>query len=159
MSTKDILIALINDANHTVVPLTESDVTLSAPAANSATSKNTKIVVSSVDHSGYTGSVEVHYDRINLQLTEPAGGYRSENDITVDDILAMLNVDSPVPLTVDDVDIAIPPLIIGEIRTITISAKSDSLGWNGDAQVSMLKGLTPNSDDLYNLMNHLLPSS
>lgn len=157
MNTKDILLALINEANVLDHPLDGSGVTLSNPADNTATSKNTKITVSAVDQSGYKGSVEVHYDRLNLTVTEPADGYRSEADITIDEILVMLNTRSNVPITLDDVDIIIPEMQIGDIRTITISAKAESFGWVNAVQVSMLKGLTPNSDQLYDIMNNVLP--
>jgi hypothetical protein len=157
MDTKDILLALINEANVLDHPLDATSVTLSQPDVNTATAKNTKITVVAVNQSGYKGSIEVHYDRLGVDLVEPEQGIRSEDVFTTQAVLTALSPIVGVQLTAADVDMVIPDLEVGDIATITVTAKPDSLGWQGSVQVALLYGLPPTSDDLYDLMNTVFP--
>lgn len=158
MTTKDQLIALINDANIPRFPFAPSDITFGTPIADATSIHNTRIPVSAIPGSGYTGSVDVFYNRIALTDTAISAGLMSEDPITTEAIVAQMNRHPAVVLTEGDMlPFTVPALQIGDIVTVQLQAHDDSLGWMGTAEVPLLFGLPPNSDELFDYMNHVLP--
>lgn len=156
MTTKDKIVALIQEVNPTRVALKSEVLILDPPQINPG-DRNTAITVRAVPGSGYTGEVTVHYNRIDLARTN-ASGLMSEQVITTDAILQHLNQHTELTVLAEDLEsIQVEVLEVGDTNTMTVTAKADSLGWVGTAEVAVLYGLPPNSDELYDLMNHLLP--
>lgn len=159
MTTKEIITGLINEANALDPPLDVSDVMFGVPVQDINATHNTRLSVSAVPSSGYTGNVDVFYDRIALANTAPPSGFMSETPFTSQFIISQLNRHPEVPLEASDLsDVVVPELQVGDTVTLQVQAKDESLGWVGNVEVALLFGLPPNSDELYDLMNHQLPA-
>lgn len=159
MTTTSILIGLINEVNSLSRLLREEDITIGPPSQDISTIHNTRLPVTAVPGSGYKGVVDVFYNRVALSDTAIPTGIQSEDVFTSDMIIAQLDRHPAVPLETEDVQsFTAPDLQVGDITTITVTAEDQSLGWIGATDVSLLYGLPPNSDELYDLMNHQLPT-
>ncbi len=66
MSGFESLLNLVNADNPIQQPLTAADITLSDPIEDIGPNWNTKVTISAVPGSRYTGSVDVCYNRVPL---------------------------------------------------------------------------------------------
>lgn len=157
MTTKDKIVELINAANVLAVPLKPSDVAYRTPVQDLGQLHNTRLTVDAAPESGYKGSVDVFYSRIELAKASTSG-LMSEIPISSESIIAHLNQHPEVQLSLQDLTaLDVPELQVGDTVTVQVVAKDDSLGWTGTAEVALLYGLPPNSDELFDFMNHHLP--
>lgn len=162
MSDANTLLNLINATNIIQQPLTLEDVSFSAPIIDIGDGWNTKVTVDSLPGSRYIGSVDVCYNRPHLvELNNSViNNIISEVPFTPEIILELLNTSRGTDFTVDDMEIITIPVIgIGDVASITLTMKSNSLAWIGDTNVSVLYGLPSNTDILHQLVNHILPNN
>lgn len=160
MTTKDNLIALINQANALEFPLSVNSVTFADPVPVADDVHDTSVTLQALPHSGYKGSVAIHYNRIGLSEITSTTGLFSETPFTIDSVVARLNQHPTTPLEVTDIQaVSIPNLNVGGVATIQLQAEAGSLGWNGTNEVTLMFGLPPNVDELFNFMNSQLPKS
>lgn len=155
------LLNLVNANNLIQQPLTALDVTFSDPIVDIGSNWNTKVTVSAVPGSRYTGSVDVCYTRPHLvELNNSViNNMLSEVPFTPEIILDFLNTSRGTDFQYSDVEnIPIPLLCVGEIASINLTMKSNSLAWIGDTNISVLYGLPSNTNILHDLVNHILPS-
>jgi len=124
-SSADQLLFLINES-ITAPDLTFSDITLGTPTVGVA--KNTALVVSAVPNSGYSGSVEVQYDRLSLDGFEQYGPAEVIIPVngTFDDVLDAFNAlyganldysDIPTGIDVSSANYAGVPFTINALTT------------------------------------------
>ena len=154
------LLGLINQANPSSPVLSLNDVTFGFPQSDIGANYNTKITVSSVPGSGYFGTVDVFYHRIDLTELGQYLKVLSEEPFTSDLIIQSIGRNRVADLDVRDFEaLTIPDLQIGDYGTITLTAEPKSLGWVGTTEVSLVLGLPENVDLLHTLMNFTLPSN
>ena len=162
MSGFNSLLNLINSENPQQQNLTAADVSFSTPVVDVGFGWNTKVIVNSVPGSRYIGSVEVCYTRPNLlELNNSViNNIISEVPFTPEIILDLLNTSRGTDFTVTDMEvITIPVINMGDVASITLVMKSNSLAWVGDTNVSVLYGLPSNTNILHSLLNNLFPSN
>lgn len=162
MSGPNTLLNLINSENPHQKDLTLADVTFSEPTIDIGENWNTKVTVDSIPGSRYIGSVEVCYMRPHLaELNNSViSTIISEVPFTPEIILNLLNTSRGTDFTVGDMEeITIPVINMGDIASITLVMKSNSLAWVGDTNVSVLYGLPSNTNLLHELLNHVFPSN
>lgn len=158
MSTQDLLFQLINESNPHKHPLTGLDVSIGAPQLDISTTKNSKIQLTAKPGSGYSGSVWIIYSRESMGNVHLPTQILSEVAFTVNSILAAINQKLLVPVTLADLDpFTLPLLNVGDILTLNLSASSGSLAWISGTTISLLYGLPPNIDDVFNIFNLELP--
>lgn len=127
------LLALINEQNST--SLTASDITFGNPSVHSgANPGDTDVVVSSAPNSGYTGTVTVNYNRLDLagfsiygdaEVFVPEGA-------TVADIVAAFNALYDANLDISDYDeAASAPVPDDDGENFTLVADANSLAYKG----------------------------
>ena len=158
MSSINKLIDLINADNPHPALLSKNNITFSIPTVEVGESWNTVVTVSAIQGSGYVGEVDVRYKRIDLTELGSSVGLISENVFTPDTVVSVLNKSRGAFLGIEDIDfITVPPMGVGDIETIALVARSDSLGWTGRINVSLLVGLPDNISLLHELLNIKLP--
>lgn len=127
------LLALINEENSTT--LTESDVTFGLPSAHGgANPGDTDVVVSAAANSGYTGTVTVNYNRLDLAGFSIYGAAEVfvPEGATVADIVAAFNALYEANLGVDDYDeAASAPVPDDDGENFTLVADANSLAYSG----------------------------
>jgi hypothetical protein len=138
-----VIIDLIN-ADNTPLALTAELVTFGVPnaAAGENPTKNTELTVTAAEGSGYSGSVVVTYNRVNLATIPTIAAAPAEfplgNATTLKDLIPEFNAKYGVNLTDDDfVDAPIPEFTGGlnEEHTIQLVAKADSLIYIGSVDI------------------------
>jgi hypothetical protein len=133
-SAKKILIDLINQDNGTT--LVESALTFGVPAAH-AGAKNTVVQATATPDAGYTGTINVFYNRINLALIP---GTRSKiftvgTNVNLVDLIPAINARYLINLTPDDyINIALPVFsgaTPNQLLDFNVTIKSTSLIYFG----------------------------
>jgi hypothetical protein len=165
------LLAYINQHYPSRLLLDANNVTLSvptpAPSSHSgygggiAPVANTNITVTAISDGGYTGTITVNYNRLDLTtVSVNTIQLLSEFPFTEQIILDEFNEQFDLSLTSDDIlTISVPSLDIGDITTIDLQAAPDSIGWMGATNVSMLYGLSSNISVLHDFVNNIMPSA
>lgn len=67
-TAKELFYALVNDANAALSakPLADTNVSLSAPTSGTFGEKNTKVTITALADQGYSGTVDVTYNRLDI---------------------------------------------------------------------------------------------
>lgn len=131
-SGKELLVAMINQDNPHITPLTVDDVTFGLPVPDAGPSWDTKISVTAAPNKGLTGSRDLHYTRGNISSFGPNLVVRSEHAFTKTTFLKALNGTRRVPVTLDDLlPFTLPTLSSGLESALTIAARPESLIWQG----------------------------
>ena len=160
MVTQETLLNMINAANtRRRYRFKLSDFTYGAPVPDATRPGcNTKIILTARLGSGFKGKVPVYYGRWLLGNANLPTTLISEAPFTPNVVLNVLDESTIASLTAEDATVVeIPPMSVGEIRTVTITARDESLGWISSTNIALLFGLPPNVDELYELMNVSLP--
>ena len=155
----DSIIRLIKEKNpQTAQSLKSTDVVVSKVEAIANGQYNSKAMVSATPSSDYYGGVEVFYNRIQLSVLGEDIAIRSALPITLQLVVDYINKTKNAHLTVDDVEMVVPTnLNVGDVGTVTVRAKADSLGWIGSVDVAYLYGLPEEIDILHIHVNFTLP--
>jgi hypothetical protein len=160
MAIIDQLVALINSANSRRAQLTAEQIVFSNPIPDVGPSWDTKVTVTAVPKSGYIGQVEVFYNRIQLSAMGSGLSLISESPFTIESIASVLSeTRNAFLLDTDMQDFVISNMNVGDIRTVILKAKHDSLGWEGSLTITLLFGLPSNIGSLHTLMNNTLPNN
>lgn len=144
-SDVQILLDQINEDNTS--SLTPALVTFGAVATDAGV-RNSKITVTSQAGSGYTGSVEVFYNRVDLATVPGARSttFQVGDATNLSDLIDEINTAYQLNLTANDfVDVAIPAFPgeePHETQTINLTAKATSLIFRGELV------LTVNANDI-----------
>lgn len=134
-----IIIDLINEANATA--LTPADITFSVPTETESGNRNTAITITAVANSGYTGTRDLTYDRVDL--AQVPGSRNKEFNIgsvtSVFGLLPAINAAYGINLTEADVEDTAMPTFEGtdplEKATLVITAKPGSLVYRGSVEL------------------------
>jgi len=153
------VLALINTDNVATVPagglILGTHVTFGTAAVNDnpGATTNTKLTVTSAVNSGYVGSVEVEYDRLDLVGFEAYGPAEIiiPDTPTLQDVIDAFNVLYESNLQLEDIDetVTLPePDFDGE--TYTLTAKASSYAFIGTIDVVLSLASTPLSTIITN---------
>lgn len=155
----DSILRLIKEKNtQTAQNLKSTDIVVSKTEALANGPYNSKAFVSATPSSDYYGGVEVFYNRIPLSVLGEDIALRSAMPITLQLVVDYINKTKNAHLTVDDVEMIVPTnLKVGDIGTVTVRAKAESLGWIGSVDVAYLYGLPEEIDILHIHVNFTLP--
>lgn len=155
----DSIVRLIKEKNpQTAQKLKSTDVVVSNVEVVASGPYNSMARVSATPSSDYYGGVEVFYNRIPLSVLGEEIALRSAMPITLQLVVDCINKTKNAHLTVDDVEITVPTnLKVGDVGTVTVRAKANSLGWIGSVDVAYLYGLPEEIDILHIHVNFTLP--
>lgn len=141
-----ILLDLINASNTTALP--ETAITLAAPtaAAEDPTGLITTVVATAATGSGYSGTQEFTYNRVDLgfmAVNEPDLVIETE-ETTIHALIPQLNATFGIQLTETDiVDGPVPELEPDVITQVVITATPGSLVWAKTVSLDLTKPLVP----------------
>lgn len=172
MSGFESLLNIVNSDNPIQQPLSASDVVFSDPVEDIGPNWNTKVTITAVPGSRYTGSVDVCYNRVPLDALNNSviNNIISDTPFTPELILSLLNASRDTNFTLSDMKCCdcdhdchcggfdIPDIGLGDVASINLTVKSNSLQWIGDTNVSVLYGLPTNISLLHQLLNHVFPN-
>lgn len=161
MSGYESLLNIVNADNPIQQPLTVADVAFSEPIADIGPNWNTKITITAIPGSRYTGSVDVCYNRVILDALNNSviNNIISDVPFTPEIILNLLNSSRDTTFDVSDMCcVCIPDIELGDVASINLTIKSNSLAWIEDTNISVLYGLPTNIGLLHHLLNHVFPN-
>lgn len=136
-------LAMVNADNSATLPqaLTETQVTLGAPAANTNVvyAKDTKIEIQAIPGVKYRGKVTVYYNRIKLDLLfkniAANVGIDVQDGQTTDDLIPLLNAKYGTDFEVGDLEVL--PLVAGNgPRTVELTAVAGNIAYSGKFTVT-----------------------
>jgi hypothetical protein len=137
MDSKEKLLDLINDLNQPRKELNNINVKFTGIVPANETGE-TILTVAGVPGRGYSGSVDLTYNRLNLTEILDGKTVRSPDPLTPDSFLELVNNAYNLFLTALDVgEITIPELGEGEFAQLTLEANEDSLGFIGGATLRL----------------------
>lgn len=135
--------------NRPPIPLNDDTVTFSLPVAvdyipgtGDEDYWNTKITVTARPGSGYTGSVDIFYTRLDLKLFDNGSLVFNEYPYTPEALVAVLNRLHQSYLTVDDletIEVVSTPKVGSNVFTLLLRAREDSLAWIGDVTLQVAR--------------------
>ena len=147
LSGEELLLQLINAANPSPPygPFTAGSFTLSAPSSltNDLTGKNSYITLTAVEGSGYYGSQNVKYDRLDLQsvlidLGEALVSFQNNNFVQATDILETINSTYGLNLQNEDVvNESLPVANTNGTVAYTLQVADNSLTYTGSLPVNI----------------------
>lgn len=130
---------IIEELNVLNVPpktFTEMNVNLQDIEVVDTETANTKLTVKSVPGRGYYNEVDIYYKRLSLGDIIQDADVRSVDTFTPETIVALLNGAFGLFLTVNDFEPFTPPNPAnGETEILTLTAKADSRGFIGTAEI------------------------
>lgn len=154
------LLDLLNEANVPEKLLSAANVRLVSPVPEDHNGRNTRLTIESIPGRGYFGEVDIFYRRIPLtDHVADQDVVRSEVPLTAEALIQLLNSTYGLFLSVDDFDaFSVPELTPGSNELLTLTAKTDSLGWLGSITIDFTYG-KPYLDAVVgtkalNVMNH-----
>lgn len=175
MSGYETLLNIVNADNPIQQPLTAADVVFSDPVIDIGPNWNTKVTITAIPGSRYTGSVDVCYHRELLDALNNSVINEVISDVpfTPELILSLLNASRNTTFTLSDMvccdcgpvcncnkgGISIPDINLGDVASINLTIRSNSLAWIGDTNISVLYGLPTNIGLLHQLLNHVFPNN
>lgn len=146
-TSKQQVIDLINADNSTA--LTDAHIAFAAPTAlvGDVSDRNTSVVVNAIQYSGYSGSVTIFYNRMDLgdleALADAQLALDSEADLN--DVITAFNVKFGTNLQIGT-DIpadTIVPAPDNDGEDVVLSAMATSLAWIGSITVDIALPQTP----------------
>lgn len=168
LSGEELLLQLVNEANPSPPygPFTAGSFTLSTPTAltNDLTGKNSYITLTAIEGSGYYGTQNVKYNRLDLQgvlidLGQALVSFQNNNFVQATDILETINSTYGLNLMEGDVvNEALPAANTNGVVNYTLQVSDTSLTYTGGLPVS----ITAESIELEiafveNILNGFLP--
>lgn len=111
------------------------------PAPDGATDYDTVVIATGIPGRGYYGTAEIHYTRCPLSNLEGQVVLYSTSVFTLQAICDQMNALFDTFLDPTDFDTpTIPTLSPGQMATVTLTAASASLGWEGSVDVTINYG-------------------
>lgn len=139
-SPQEILAAMINRDNGTTFVASQLD--FGTPEVNVGV-KNTKITVSAKVGSGFSGSVQVIYDRINLAQVPGVRGtvFTTDGEVAIAHLIPKINAAYQINLSLADIVDAPLPIFSGatpnQTLTFTLMATATCLIYQGSLTLSI----------------------
>jgi len=162
MSGFESLLNIVNADNPIQQPITAADVVFSDPIEDIGETWNTKVTITAIPGSRYTGSVDICYHREPLDVLNNSVINEVISDVpfTREMILNLLNSSRDTTFTLSDMAccFCVPDIELGDVASINLTVKSNSLEWIGDTNISVLYGLPTNIGLLHQLLNHVFPN-
>lgn len=130
-SSVDILLQLIKKDNPKAAPLTPEVVTFGLPTVATET-RNSKITISAVKDSGYSGAVTMEYDRVNIGSVpgERSTTFPIGNAIKLSDLIPEINAAYDINLQEGDyTDVDLAPFtgeVPNETQNVQLVVVSDN---------------------------------
>jgi len=155
MSSFDRIIRMVQAKNTPTFPLTLATVILDGLTVEDATTHNTRVTMRArgTGH-GYTGQVDLFYTRVNM-TTLGSLSFSQEFQFTLRDLLKRINAKTGAELGMEDITNTVDPTTPDGVPTsLILSARSDSLVWVGNVEVTLLTGV-PDLDALNDMMGLL----
>lgn len=156
---KTLLYSLINVANPGLVngSLSDANVTVSAPAILSGdpSGKNTKVTLTSIADAGYTGTADVTYNRLDIQVDVSdhvaPNGLSIEDDpdtayATVADLLPAINTALTMNLQSADITNGTDPITGTYPKAASVTVVTTSLAFIGSLAVTITQPPPPMGD-------------
>jgi len=141
MDSAEKLRQLLNDEQLPPKLFTERNLIMRIPEADVGEGWNTKLELEGIPGRGYYGTDEVFYKRIPLELIQRVTPLRSVAALTPQLVVDLFNASTGAWLILDDLEEFTPPeLADGESGSVTITAKSTSLGFTGSALINLEYG-------------------
>ena len=135
MSSSDVIIIYLNDVNVPPKTLNGVNVSFGVPEVLEDGDYNTNVRLDAVPGKGYYGFVQLHYNRQQLS-TVGETHVRSTTGFTKQMIVDTINALFGAQMETGDIeDPVIPSIGVGETATVSIIAKSESLGWVGQVDL------------------------
>jgi hypothetical protein len=154
MSSFDRIVAMIYEKNRPTYPLVQGVVTIGEQVVEGASTHNTRAVMRAVHGRGYTGQVDLFYTRVNLTALGDLIFVREEQ-FSYDELLGLINYQKDAQMTADDfTNDGLPLVDNGVITNFILSAKSSSLVWLGNTQVTLLNGIPAEAPGLLDFWNN-----
>ena len=153
--------------NPPPIPFNDDTVWLSEPSPNldplpqSGDDWNTMVTVIAKPGSGYSGSVNVFYRRVDLQRFAGTEALMRECKFTPQAIIDALNKCYLSFLSLEDlheITEADLPCATGVVRCLTLTALDNSLGWIGTVTLPVVFGIPKEASRLHWLLNHTMPA-
>jgi len=141
--SKQAVLNCLNETNGSL--LTLSDVAFSSVSSGNFNGKNTKVTLTAVPDSGYTGTEDYSYNRLELteldfNETQLGLNYIASNGQTIADIVSLINAFNQTKLTEADIqnwNTPVPHPPSGQTLAITLQADPQSYAWVGSATVEI----------------------
>lgn len=129
-ATANILLSLLNESNFPPTPFSALNLQMGEPLVGGPT-KNTLLTLTGVSGRGYSGSVDVEYDRILLDdFIVSNYPLRSDENLNQQGLLDFINRAHRLWLELSDFEtFTVPSLQPGQSATVNIQLKEESLGW------------------------------
>lgn len=141
MDSAEKLRQLLNDQQLPPKLFTERNLIMRIPEADAGEEWNTKLELEGIPGRGYIGTDEVFYKRIPLNLIERVTPLRSVDPLTPQLVIDLFNASTGAWLVLDDLEDFTPPALEdGDSGSVTITAKSTSLGFTGSANINLEYG-------------------
>lgn len=141
MDSAEKLRQLLNDQQLPPKLFTERNLIMRIPEADAGAEWNTRLELEGIPGRGYIGTDEVFYKRIPLNLVERVTPLRSVEPLTPQLVLDLFNASTGCWLVLDDLEEFTPPALEdGDSGSVTITAKSTSLGFTGSANINLEYG-------------------
>jgi hypothetical protein len=162
MSSTDRILQMVTERNHPTYPLTQERVGLSGMLVEHANDHNTRVTMRAKGGAtGYSGEVDLFYTRVGLSALGVVEVIHEER-LTIDTLLAAINVIKNAQMTAEDVtNTTMPDTETGVPLTFTLSATDSSLAWLGNTEVTVLNGIPASAPDLNMFLTqqlaHLFP--
>jgi len=122
---------------------------------------NTMVTVTAKPGSGYSGSVNVYYRRVDLQKFAGTQILDRECRFTPQAIIDALNNCYKSFLSLEDLQAITDsdlPCQSGVVKCLTLSALENSLGWIGAVTLPVVFGIPAEACRLHTLLNHTMPA-
>lgn len=143
MSSVDRMIVILNESQQPPIEFTNINLAFQTPEVDTPPEGqdwNTKLVLQGVLGRGYYGTAPVFYRRIPLSQLGSIE-VRSDSGFTDAMIIDMINNLLGTSIGYDEIEpMTIPEIAVEESSVITITAKSTSLGWIGDTDITLYHG-------------------
>lgn len=162
------ILQALTSENSPPVPFSDDNVVVSDPINVIGTDEdggvqwNTKVVVTAKPTSVYSGSIDIYYRRIDLQVFAGTTSLIQECQFTPQSIINALNHCHRTDLDLEDIadiDLSQLPCQSGVIRCLDLVATQHSLGWYGSVRVPVVIGIPYEAVRLHNLIHHTMPIS
>lgn len=134
----------VNEVNLPKYPLVDQlNVNLVNVGVIDAEDANTEMTIQAMPGRIYTGDVTIRYKRLDLTEILAGADVRGLEPFTKQMIIDLLNTQFQLFLTLEELeDFDAPELEIDQSATITLTAKADSRGFIGTADIDLMYGKT-----------------
>lgn len=141
MTIKDKILAAIKQSNPLAINLLPEDITIGLLTVLSNDTKNTQVTLTAAADSGYVGSINVKYNRRNLNTLNSNLTFYSTTSFTQEYIVSKINETCNTEfVTTDFLSFTIPSNNQGIVQRIQLIASATNYLWFGSVYISTIRG-------------------